>query len=99
MNVEYWSARSGLRPFLVSLYLSAALLLSNTGCGRTPPPATLPWVPSSTEGNITKVTVRILEQTQYAHRPLDDALSVRFLERYVDTLDGQTQVTSFPMAL
>ena len=91
MMEERWPARSRLSLGLVFIYLAVGLLFGNTGCGRTPPAPATPWVPHSTEGNLTKVAVRILEETQYAHRPFDDALSVRFLDRYVDTLDGQHQ--------
>ncbi len=42
----------------------------------------------STEGEIAKVTARILEHSQFAHHPLDAKLAGQFLERYLDALDG-----------
>src|SRR5438093_3447457 len=43
----------------------------------------------STEGNIAKLLARILEKSQYAHHPLDDEIAGKFLERYVEEIDGQ----------
>jgi len=42
----------------------------------------------TTEGKITQVITQLLEQTQFAHQRLDDALVTRFLDRYLDSLDG-----------
>jgi carboxyl-terminal processing protease len=42
----------------------------------------------ATEANITRVTTRILEQSQFAHHPFDGELASTLLDRYVDSLDG-----------
>src|SRR5438876_8754172 len=44
---------------------------------------------STTEGNIAKLAARILEQSQYTHHSLDDEIAAKFLERYLEELDGQ----------
>ncbi len=45
-------------------------------------------VPESTESNITRLTTTILERSQFAHHPLDAELAGRFLDGYLDALDG-----------
>jgi carboxyl-terminal processing protease len=42
----------------------------------------------STEANITRVTAGFLEESQFAHHPLDSELAGKFLDRYLDDLDG-----------
>jgi len=44
---------------------------------------------NSTEGNIAKLAARILEQSQYSRHPLDDEIASKFLDRYLEELDGQ----------
>ena len=41
-----------------------------------------------TEGNIARLSSGILEQSQFAHHPLDGELAGKFLDRYLDALDG-----------
>ena len=41
-----------------------------------------------TEANITLVTAGFLEHSQLAHHPLDTELAGKFLDRYLDELDG-----------
>src|SRR6185369_10742143 len=43
----------------------------------------------SSEGNVAKLTSRILEQSQYTRHPLDDEIATKFLDRYLEELDGQ----------
>ncbi len=45
--------------------------------------------PLTTEGNIAKLAARILEQSQYSHHALDKEMAGKFLERYLEELDGQ----------
>jgi carboxyl-terminal processing protease len=47
-----------------------------------------PAAPDATEANITQVTAGFLEQSQLAHHPLDSELAGKFLDRYLDDLDG-----------
>lgn len=42
---------------------------------------------STPDGQVTQLTAQLLEQAQYAHHPLDDAMATKFLDRYIDTLD------------
>lgn len=44
--------------------------------------------PKETEQAITVLTTNILEKSQYAHHPLDDEMVGKFLDRYLDALDG-----------
>jgi carboxyl-terminal processing protease len=65
------------------LGLSAlALVLSAAGLAKRQ------QEPSSEEASITRLTSRMLESSQFSHHRLDDDLAARFLDRYVDTLDG-----------
>jgi carboxyl-terminal processing protease len=42
----------------------------------------------ATDAATTAFTSKILENSQFAHRQLDDALAKKFLDRYLDSLDG-----------
>jgi carboxyl-terminal processing protease len=42
----------------------------------------------ATEANITRLTASLLEHSQFAHHPLDSELAGKFLDRYLDALDG-----------
>jgi carboxyl-terminal processing protease len=42
----------------------------------------------STEANITRLTASILGSSQFAHHPLDRELAAKFLDRYLDNIDG-----------
>ena len=44
---------------------------------------------TATNAEITRLTSKILEKSQFAHHPLDNELAGKFLDRYLDTLDGQ----------
>lgn len=51
------------------------------------------WKPApldakATDAAVTILTSKILEESQFAHQQLDDKLAGRFLDRYLDTLDG-----------
>ena len=50
--------------------------------------ATLPPDSQSTEANITRLTTNLLERSQFAHHPLDSDLAGKFLDGYLDALDG-----------
>jgi carboxyl-terminal processing protease len=49
-------------------------------------------VPDATEAHITQVTAGFLEQSQLAHHPLDSELAGKFLDRYLEDLDGSHSV-------
>jgi carboxyl-terminal processing protease len=42
----------------------------------------------ATEANITRVTAGLLAQSQFSHHPLDKELAGKFLDGYLDSLDG-----------
>jgi carboxyl-terminal processing protease len=76
------------RPLRTAPVLAAlALLLAFTPAGRGAP-ASAPVVSPETEANITRLTVNLLESSQFAHHPLDSELAGKFLDRYLDALDG-----------
>jgi len=53
---------------------------------------TNPLDEQQTDAATTKLTSKILENSQFAHKKLDDALAEKFLARYLDTLDGGRSV-------
>ena len=57
---------------------------------------TVPAADSATQANITRVTARILGQSQFSHHSLDDAMASRFLEGYIDALDRVQAVIDEP---
>jgi carboxyl-terminal processing protease len=79
--------------------LGLASVLATTGFG-SPRPAR-PSDVRSTDANITRVTVDMLEHSQFARRPFDSDLAGILLDRYLDSLDGtrsvflQTDVSEF----
>jgi len=44
------------------------------------------------EGKVIQLTTQLLEQTQFSHTRLDDALAAKFLDRYFDSLDGTREL-------
>ncbi|HEY4103342.1 MAG TPA: PDZ domain-containing protein, partial [Polyangiaceae bacterium] len=93
----------------------AALAIAVAACtagvhARTTPYA-LSTVPSSavvgiparpsTEANIARLTTNLLERSQFSHHPLDAELAAKFLDGYLDSLDGarslflESDVTEF----
>ncbi len=59
-----------------------------TGCGNEFA-ARSAQVTNATEGNIAKLTARIMEDYQYSRHPLDDEMAGKFLNRYIEALDDQ----------
>jgi carboxyl-terminal processing protease len=67
----------------------AGLMLSLASCSTSQaPPATIS-AEGKTEGNIARLAARILEQSQYTRHPIDEEISAKFLDRYIEQLDGQ----------
>ena len=48
--------------------------------------------PRTTDANITRLTTKVLESSQFAHHAFDDALAATLLDRYLDALDGTRSV-------
>jgi uncharacterized membrane protein YccC len=74
------------KSFRTALAISGALIISVSAFALRPV-QTLDQTATNTE--ITRLTSKILEKSQFAHHPLDDELAGKFLDRYRDTLDGQ----------
>ena len=49
---------------------------------------TSPMSAEETNAAVTVITTKILEGSQIAHQRLDDSLAAKFLDHYLDTLDG-----------
>jgi len=44
------------------------------------------------DGQVTQLTTQLLEEAQFSHTRLDNALAEKFLDRYFDTLDGTREL-------
>lgn len=64
--------------------LAAMFALCGFTCASAHPAASA----QSTEANITRLTASILGSSQFAHHPLDRELAAKFLDRYLDAIDG-----------
>src|SRR3569623_1341520 len=76
-----WSRRSLVLGGVATLALGLAAF------GKAAPQAPGP-ANQATERNITKLTVNLLEHSQFAHHPLDREFANTFLDRYLAALDG-----------
>ena len=73
-----------ISPFLLVLGLAVGLsTIDLRGQAASARVAT-----GTTEATITRLTTNLLEQSQFAHHPLDSELAGKFLDRYLDDLDG-----------
>ena len=66
--------------------LAPALVFACTGLGGRS--AAAPSSARTTEANITGLTTGILEHSQFAHHPFDNALAGTLLDRYLESLDA-----------
>src|SRR5262249_16269862 len=78
-----------LKPVRTIIAISGALMLSVSAFSLLPGE---PLDQAATDAEITRLTTKILEQSHFAHHPLDNELAGKFLDRYLDTLDGQHAV-------
>jgi carboxyl-terminal processing protease len=80
--------------------VAVGLVFTLCAAGLSAPTAAPPASPE-TEANITRLTAGLLEHSQFAHHPLDSELAGKFLDRYLDALDGghslllQSDLTEF----
>src|SRR5262245_5593728 len=74
------------RYVLPALTVCLAAALLSLGAALTPAAAVVD--PRTTEANITRLTTTLLEQSQFSHHPLDAEFAGKFLDRYLDALDG-----------
>src|SRR4030081_2702807 len=77
------------KSFRSVIALSGALILSVSAFALRPGE---PLDKAATIAETTRLTSKILETSQFAHHPLDDELAGKFLDRYLDTLDGQHMI-------
>jgi hypothetical protein len=83
-NKQTYIMRLKLFVPLAVLGLAITLLASAAISKRPVTPAD----ENTTEANITRVTTSLLEHSQFSHHPLDDELAGKFLDGYLDALDG-----------
>lgn len=69
---------------LGTVVLATLLLIGGATCVTARPAASA----QSTEANITRLTATILGSSQFSHHPLDRELAAKFVDRYLDALDG-----------
>ncbi len=68
------------------LVIAASLVIVLTGIAATRP--TSPLSSEVESANLVRLTAEVLERSQFAHHRLDDELAAKFLDRYLDALDG-----------
>ncbi len=73
------------KPLCLAVAICALLVASLTAFALR---AAHPLDAKATQAAITALTTNILETSQFAHHPLDQALADKFLDRYLDSLDG-----------
>src|ERR1700712_4769403 len=84
-----WMAMKMATRFLARARNSRALFAALFAlCGFTCVTAHPAASAQSTEANITRLTASILGSSQFAHHPLDKDLAAKFLDRYLDAIDG-----------
>src|SRR5437773_352633 len=95
--------RSVLRLLLLLLSCTLALPLYAAGAidhskdadkvvlaeAQEKPIHVVPVSPGKTDGRIACVTANLLEQAHYSKQPFDRAISSKFFDRYLETLDPQ----------
>ena len=74
--------------FIASFTLGFALVTASAWALRDSPRLDA----ATPEGQVTQLTVQLLEGAPFAHRRLNDAMAAKFLERYLDTLDGSHEL-------
>lgn len=78
---------SGLK---ISLLLMLGVLLHFTAAAAPESTnASTRLTPGPNDGRIAYITARLLEEYQYSQQPLDKAMSAKFFDGYVDSLDPQ----------
>src|SRR5215471_20275687 len=70
------------------LVIAGSLVIAVAGIATTRPTAPLSGEMESASANIVRLTAEVLERSQFAHHRLDDELAAKFLNRYLDALDG-----------
>ncbi|MEY2936747.1 MAG: Periplasmic protease, partial [Pseudomonadota bacterium] len=76
-------------PPVVTRLLAVGLSLGLGVVALARPSASPPPNLQTTEANVTRLTTSLLERSQFAHHPLDAELAGKFLDGYLDALDGR----------
>jgi carboxyl-terminal processing protease len=79
MKLSHMTARL---HFIVALALFGSSV--SFGGRASSPPDT-----HGTDANLVRVTATLLEQSQFSHHPIDRELAAKWLDRYLDDLDGR----------
>ncbi|MGI8436587.1 MAG: S41 family peptidase, partial [Chthoniobacterales bacterium] len=77
------------RTFVAVSALSLALVTTATVRALRPE---LRLDATTPDGQITELTAELLEQGQFAHQPIDNAMATKFLDQYIDSLDGSHEL-------
>ena len=70
------------------LVIAGSLVIAMTGIATTRPTAPPSGEIKSTSPDVVRLTAEVLEHSQFAHHRLDDELAAKFLDRYLNALDG-----------
>jgi carboxyl-terminal processing protease len=70
------------------LAVAGSLLIAASGIATIRPAVPLSGRIDSASTDLVRLTAEVLERSQFAHHRLDDELAARFLDRYLDALDG-----------
>ena len=70
------------------LVIAALLVVAASGIATTRLTSPNSSNNRSTSADVVRLTAEILERSQFAHHRLDDELAAKFLDRYLDALDG-----------
>jgi carboxyl-terminal processing protease len=77
------------RPIrITSVTIAIAGAIGLVAIGRTARFPNAAAARDTTEANITRLTADVLGRSQFAHHPLDRDLSAKFLDAYLDAIDG-----------
>jgi carboxyl-terminal processing protease len=77
------------RPIrITSVTIAIAGAVGLVALGRTARFPNAAAARDTTEANITRLTADVLGRSQFAHHPLDRDLSAKFLDAYLDAIDG-----------
>jgi carboxyl-terminal processing protease len=76
------------RPVRIAAPLATAALVLALATGVRGGQAEPSAAARATEANITRLTTSLLERSQFSHHPLDSELASKFLDSYLDALDG-----------
>ena len=68
--------------------IASSLIVAVAGIAATRSAPPLSGETESASANVVRLTAEMLERSQFAHHRLDDELASKFLDRYLDALDG-----------